>query len=156
MAVSEKLKQYPDDNNIEYTVLTHPRAYTAQEIAAALHVPGKEMAKTIVVKCGIEYVMIVLPASYKLSFEDMKSFFHTENIEFAPEDTFHLLFPDCEVGAMSPFGNFYHMPVYMAMSLEADKEIAFNAGTHTDSIKMKMDDFMNLTHPTIAKLSKHI
>ncbi len=97
MAVSEKLKQYPDDNNIEYTVLTHPRAYTAQEIAAALHVHGEEMAKTIVVKCVIEYVMIVLPASYKLSFEDMKSFFHTENIELAPEDTFHLLFPDCEV-----------------------------------------------------------
>ncbi len=156
MAVSGQLKQYLDDNNVDYTVLTHPRAYTAQEIAAALHVPGKEMAKTIIVKCGIEYVMIVLPASYKLSFEDMKSFFHTENIELATEDTFQSLFPDCEVGAMSPFGNLYHMPVYMAKSLEEDKEIAFNAGTHTDAIKMKMDDFMKLSHPTIAKLSKHI
>ena len=136
--------------------MKHPRAFTAQEIAAALHIPGQELAKSIIVKHGGEYVMVVLPASFRISFDNLNSFLHAGSIELASENAFKDLFPDCEVGAMSPFGNLYEIPVYMAKSLEKDEEIVFNAGTHTDAIKMKIEDFRKLAHPTVAKISEHV
>jgi Ala-tRNA(Pro) deacylase len=156
MAVSIRLKKYLDDNHVKYTVMKHPRAITAQEIAAGLHVPGHEMAKSIMIKYDGEYAMVVLPASYKISFDNLNSFLHSESTELASEDAFKNLFPDCEVGAMSPFGNLYDLPVYMAKSLEKDEDIVFNAGTHTDAIKMKLGDFRKLAHPMVGKISEHL
>ena len=131
----EKLKQFLDGQKVKYVSLTHSPAFTAQEIAAAAHVPGTELAKTVVVHLDGKTAMAVLPANLKVVLEDLREIAETGQARFATEDEFKKLFPDCEVGAMPPFGNLYGMEVYAATPLTKDKEIAFNAGSHTELIK---------------------
>jgi len=150
----KKLKKFLDDNHIKYISIIHSPAYTAQKIAAKSHISGKELAKTVIVKINSKIAMAVLPASYKISFEDLKHVTGTENVELATEEEFEYLFPECEMGAMPPFGNLYDMDVYVAESLAADEEIAFNAGTHTELIKLAYSDFQKLVKPKVFKFSK--
>jgi Ala-tRNA(Pro) deacylase len=147
MSICAKLKDYLDENNIKYTSITHSRAYTAQEIAATLHVPGKELAKTVIVKIDGQLAMAVLPAPRHIDFERLKEATGAQHVELASEDEFTNRFPDCEIGAMPPFGNLYRLPVYVAQSLAQDEEIVFNAGTHVDAIRMKYADFARLVNP---------
>ncbi|HEX9667652.1 MAG TPA: YbaK/EbsC family protein [Thermodesulfobacteriota bacterium] len=154
MGVLRRLKDYLDENNIKYVKITHSRAYTAQEIAASVHIPGKELAKTVIVRVNDGFAMVVLPASRKVNFDQLKNVVGSNEIRLAQEDEFKGLFPDCEVGAMPPFGNLYNLPVYVASALSEDKEIAFNAGTHTDVIKISYSDFENLVKPTVGTFSE--
>lgn len=154
MGVLKRLKDYLDENKVKYVKITHSRAYTAQEIAASVHIPGKELAKTVIVKVDDGFAMVVLPASRKINFDRLKSVVGNDDIRLAEEDEFKGLFPDCEVGAMPPFGNLYKLPVYVATALAEDKEIAFNAGTHTDIIKISYSDFEKLVKPTIGTFSE--
>ncbi len=149
----KKLKNFLDSNNIKYISINHSPAYTSQEIAASAHIPGKEMAKSVMIKIGGNMAIAVLPASYKVDFELLKQGIGLDDVELAKESEFKEYFPECEVGAMPPFGNLYDMNVYVAEALAEDKEIAFNAGSHTELIRLKYQDFENLVEPEIIKFS---
>lgn len=149
----KKLKEFLDKNDIAYQVITHSRAFTAQQTAASAHIPGKEIAKTVILKVHGEFAMAVLPASYRVDFNMLRENLGTDQIELAQEYEFKNLFPNCETGAMPPFGNLWNMKVYVAESLSDDEEIAFNAGNHTELFKMQYEDFERLVKPIILRIS---
>jgi len=150
---SKKLKSFLDENKVKYISIQHSSAYTAQEIAAIAHIPGKDLAKTVIIKIDGKMAMAVLPASYKVSFDNLKDTLGAKEVRLAYEQEFIDKFPDCEVGAMPPFGNIYGMDVYVAESLAEDEEIAFNACNHTELIKMSFSDFEKLVKPKRIKFS---
>ena len=154
MPVSQ-LKEFLDSNNVKYVTISHSPAYTAQGIAASAHVPGKELAKTVVVKLDDELAMAVLPAPYKVDFDLLKEVAGVEKVKLATEEEFEGTFPGCEVGAMPPFGNLYGLKVFAAETLAEDEEIAFNACSHTELIKMAYADFERLVKPTLGRFSSH-
>jgi Ala-tRNA(Pro) deacylase len=149
----KKLKDFLDKNNVKYVTIKHSSAYTAQEIAAKAHISGKKLAKTVMINVDGKMAMAVLPASYHIDFEILKEIFGTRKVELATESEFKYRFPDCELGAMPPFGNLYDMEVYLAESLSEDEEIAFNAGSHTELIKLSYSDYQRLVEPRIFKFS---
>lgn len=155
MKFASRLVEYLEENKVWYVPMSHPRAYTAQEIAAAQHIPGREMAKTIIFKADQDFVMIVVPATQRIDLSIVRLELPYREIVFATEDEFAWLFPDSEVGAMPPFGNLYNLPVYVDKTLSRDKEIVFNAGTHADTIRMKYEDFVSLVKPQIVDLSRN-
>jgi len=144
----KKLKDFLDDRGIKYVAISHSPAYTAQEIAASAHVPGQELAKTVMVKIDGELALAVLPASFRVDFELLQSTLGAEKIELASEHEFRGKFPGCELGAMPPFGNLYGMNTFVADRLAEDDEIAFNAGSHTELIRLRYEDFHRLVQPT--------
>jgi Ala-tRNA(Pro) deacylase len=150
----KKLKEYLDSHQIEYLTINHSLAYTAQRIAASAHIPGKDIAKTVVLKADGKLVMAVLPASCKINLEMLKGAMNANVIEISTEKEFGTLFPDCEVGAMPPFGNLYGMDVYVAERLTMDDDIAFNAGSHRELIKLAYKDFEKLVKPKVVKFCK--
>ena len=148
-----KLKTYLDDNKIKYVIKSHSIAYTTPEIAALAHVPGKEWAKTVIIKIDGKMAMAVLPASYRIDFDDFKKAVGEKNIELATEEEFETHFADCELGAMPPFGNLYDMNVYVAESLAEDDEITFNACSHKKLLQMAYKDFEKLVNPKVVRFS---
>ena len=150
---AQQLKSFLDSNHVKYKTISHSPEYTAQEIAASAHIPGKELAKTVIVKVDGEFAMAVLPASMHVSLASLKDAAGVGNTELASEDEFESLFPDCELGAMPPFGNLYDMPVFVAAELAEDDEIAFNAGSHTELVQLAYSDFDKLVHPRIVTLN---
>ncbi|MCI0400357.1 MAG: YbaK/EbsC family protein [Gammaproteobacteria bacterium] len=145
----KKLKQFLDKNKIKYVAIKHSPMYTAQEIAASAHIPGKELAKTVIVKLDGKLAMAVLPASYRVNLGQLKKATGAKTVELASEQEFTDLFPECELGAMPPFGNLYDMDVYVAERLAEDEEIAFNAGTHTELLRLAYKDFERLVAPKV-------
>jgi len=150
---SQRLMDYLDQNSIKYTTMRHSLAYTAQEIAAVSHIPGKVFAKTVMINVKGKLSMSVLPASYKIDFDQLKKAIGCDSVRLAHEKEFLNLFPDCEVGAMPPFGNLYGMDVYVAQSIADVAEIAFNSCTHSELIQMKYKDFEKLVKPKVVKFS---
>lgn len=150
MAV-QALKELLDEHRIKYVIITHSLAYTAQEVAASAHIPGKELAKTTIVKVDGKLAMAVLPASAMVHVKRLKEAIGARNVELAEESEFRDAFPDCETGAMPPFGNLYGMDVYVEESLAEDEEIAFNAGTHTELLRMAYKDFVDVVKPKVVK-----
>jgi Ala-tRNA(Pro) deacylase len=142
-----KLTELLDREGVRYVTISHSPAYTAQEIAAAAHVPGREMAKTVVAKIDGKPALLVLPAREKVNLEQLRANTGAREVELATEQEFATLFPGCELGAMPPFGNLYGLDTYATASLAADDEIAFNAGTHTELIRMRYLDFERVVHP---------
>lgn len=149
----KKLKAFLDTNNVKYVTIKHSSAYTSQEIAATAHISGKEFAKTVIVKINGNMAMTVLPASYQLDFKLLQEIFGTKKVSLASEEEFKYYFPDCEIGAMPPFGNLYDMEVFVAETLAEDEYIAFNAGNHTEMIRLKYECFQHLVEPRILKFS---
>lgn len=147
----EKLRELLDRNRIKYVVISHSPAHTAQEIAASAHIPGSEMAKTVVVKLDGRLAMAVLPASELVDLELLADAAFAQKAELADEAEFGDRFPDCELGAMPPFGNLYGMDVYVADSLAEDEEIAFNAGSYTELVRMAYPDYARLVKPRILR-----
>jgi len=150
---AQQLKSFLDSNHVKYKTISHSAEYTAQETAASAHIPGKELAKTVIVKVDGEFAMAVLPASMHVSLSRLKNAAGVDKTELASEDEFENLFPDCELGAMPPFGNLYDMPVFVAEQLAEDDEIAFNAGSHTELVQLAFSDFDKLVHPKIVTLN---
>jgi Ala-tRNA(Pro) deacylase len=148
-----KLKEFLDSHNVRYTVMFHSTAYTAQEIAARAHVAGKDLAKTVILKIDGELVMAVLPASEHVDTYALKKASDAETVRLASEFEFKNKFPDCELGAMPPFGNLYGMRVFVEESLTQEEEIAFNAGSHTELVRIAYQDFARLVNPTVLKFS---
>lgn len=152
----KRLKEFLDTHNIKYVIISHSRAFTAQETAISAHISGKELAKTVVVKIDGEMAMTVLPASYKVDLDLLKKAMGSNKAEIASEKEFKDLFPECEIGAMPPFGNLYGMDVFVAESLAEDEDIAFNAGSHRELIRMAYKDFERLVKPKVTKFSVEI
>lgn len=150
---AKKIKAFLDSNNIKYLSIKHSAAFTAQEIAAKSHISGKEIAKTVIVKINQNLAMAVLPASSKIDFEALLDVTGSENVDLVAEEEFKHIFPDCETGAMPPFGNLYNLDVYVAETLTKDEEIAFNAGTHSELIRMSYKDFQRLVKPKVLQFS---
>lgn len=148
-----RLKEFLDQNKVKYVTIGHSTAYTAQEIAASAHVKGKELAKTVMVKIDGKMAMVVVPASFKVDFDLLQDITGAHQVELAGESEFRSLFPECEVGAMPPFGNLYGMDVYAAEVLAEDEEIAFNAGSHTELIRLAYSDFERLAKPRVVHLA---
>ncbi len=144
-----RLKEFLDANKVNYSVLTHPTAYTAPEIASLAHVHGQELAKTVIVKIDGQIAMAVLPSSRHVDLALLKASARAKAVGLVPEQEFRDLFPGCEAGAMPPFGNLYGMPVFVEEGLTKDHEIAFNAGTHNELIRMSYRDFATLTQPRV-------
>ncbi len=147
----KRLKEFLDTHSIKYVIISHSRAFTAQETAISAHISGKELAKTVVVKIDGKMTMAVLPSSYKVDFDLLRKVTGASKVEIASEKEFKDLFPGCEIGAMPPFGNLYGMEVFVAESLAEDEDIAFNAGSHRELVKMAYKDFERLAKPKIAK-----
>lgn len=141
------LKEFLDKEKIKYVSIMHSTAYTAQEVAASAHITGRELAKTVIVQLDGQMAMAVLPANRKIVLQDLREVTGSDQVKFASEEQFREKFPECETGAMPPFGNLYGMEVFLAESLAQNDEIAFNAGTHTEVIRMKFDDFERLVQP---------
>lgn len=148
-----KLIEFLDKNNIKYNTIIHSPVFTAQEVAASAHIPGNELAKTVMVKVDGRMAMAVLPASYKVDFDRLKNAAGARSIALASEQEFENMFPECDIGAMPPFGNLYNMEVFEDERLTDDAEIAFSAGSHSELIKLAYADFERLVHPKKAQFS---
>ena len=148
-----RLKAFLDTYNVQYVVISHSVAYTAQGIAALTHIPGKELAKTVVVKIDGKLAMAVVPASCHVDLMRLKQATSASNVQLASEDDFREKFPDCETGAMPPFGNLYGMEVFVDESLSEDKEVAFNAGSHRELVRMSWADLERLVQPRLLKIA---
>ncbi len=147
-----KLREFLDRNQIKYLVISHSVAYTAQGIAALTHIPGRELAKTVMVMVDGKLAMAVVPASFRVDLFKLRRYLGAESVELASENDFRDRFPDCETGSMPPFGNLYGMDVFADESLAEDKEIAFNAGSHRELVRMSYADFNHLVKPVVIPL----
>jgi Ala-tRNA(Pro) deacylase len=154
MAFLERLRVFLDEHHAEYTHTEHPQAYTAREVAHAEHLPAREIAKVVVVFGDDGYRMIVVPANRLVDFHEVRLALGLSHARMATEEELARLFPDCELGAMPPFGNLYNMPVYLDSTLAGEDIIAFNAGTHRDVIHMKTSDYRDMALPTVISLAR--
>jgi Ala-tRNA(Pro) deacylase len=150
MALSS-LKEYLDKNGVKYVVISHSPAFTAQGIAALAHIPGKELAKTVVVDVDGELALAVVAASEHVNLSMLKSEIGAKKVQLASEEQFEDGFPECETGAMPPFGNLYGMKVFADEGLARDQEIAFNACSHRELVRLAWEDFVRLAKPKVLK-----
>lgn len=153
MPVLRKLRELLDQANISYEIRNHPLAYTAQETAAMQHLSGKEMAKVVILKVDGALAMAVVPASRLVNLPRVKASLKCKEVRLATEDEFISRFPECEVGAMPPFGNLFGLPVYVDPSLEMDETIFFNAGNHQQTVRLRYKDFKALVKPEVFSLT---
>jgi Ala-tRNA(Pro) deacylase len=154
MALMQRLRVFLDENHAEYTHTVHPLAYTAREVAAAEHLPNREVAKVVVIFGDDGYHMMVVPANRLVDFQEVRLSLGLTHARMATEEELSRLFPDCELGAMPPLGNLYQVPVYLDSSLAGEDTIAFNAGTHHDMVHMRTADYRRLVRPTVVTLAR--
>jgi len=148
-----KLKEFLDQEGVKYVTISHSPAYTAQEVAQSVHVKGRDFAKTVIVDLDGKLAMAVLPADRKIVLQDLRDVTGSDRVRFASEEAFQQRFPGCETGAMPPFGNLFGMEVFVSDALAVEDEIAFNAGTHTEVIKLAYADFERLVHPQVLSFT---
>jgi Ala-tRNA(Pro) deacylase len=147
---AERLRRYLDEKHVKYVTIKHSKAYNANEVADSAHLPAKELAKTVMVTIDGEMAMVVVPASAQVDLEHLKKAVGAGDVALAHEWEFKEKFPDCEVGAMPPFGNLYDMKVFVSQTLREDEEIAFNAGSHTELFRLAYADFERLVEPILV------
>ena len=153
MPIPTRLANFLDQNRVSYEVLHHPVAYTAQELSAVEHVPGKRHAKVVMIDAEGERVMAVLPSDHRVDLRQLAALIG-KPCYLAAEDDFATLFPDCERGTMPPIGRLYNMVTYVDRSLASDLDIVFEAGTHTEAIRMRYADFERIAKPTIGDFAE--
>ena len=154
MAIPASIRKFVETHGVDFTPIHHRPAFTAQEEASATHVPGREWAKTVVCIADGTAVLALLPAHYRIDLAAMRAATGAHDVRLATEREFSGLYPDCETGAMAPFGPLYNQTVYMDEALARDPEIAFHAGTHVDAMRMTCADFVNLVHPVPARIAQ--
>ena len=150
---ANSVREYLDQRHAKYVTISHQPAYTAQEVAAAAHISGRMMAKTVMVKIDGEMAMVVLPADRRVDLEYLKKITRAQTVRLASEEEFKGMFPGCEVGAMPPLGELYGLEVYAARELTEDDEIAFNAGTFTEVVKLPYAEFRRLARPRVCDIT---
>ena len=148
--------KFLDESEVNYEVTEHEPTFTAQQMAAVEHEPGKYVAKPVIVKADDKYVMCVLSACYKIDLRALKSQLGAKSVGLAEEKEIEEMFPDCELGAAPPFGNLYDLPTFMDKALENDDHIVFQGGTHEKAIRMSMDDYRKLVAPQVLEFSYHV
>lgn len=153
MSIPRRIREYLDSQNVDYQWLPHPEAFTAQEVAHSLHVSGKRLAKTVVLDADGQVIMAVLPASHRLSLLDLKGALEVTNLELLPEGELAVLFPDCDLGAIPPFGNLYGMDTWVDRAVAEAEHIIFTAGTHWDAVEMKYANYARLAKPRLSRFS---
>ena len=151
--LSPRLHNFLDDAHAPYTALQHPRTVTAQDTANATRIGNRHFAKTVMLKVDGRLAMLVMPAAYRVDLTRLSRALAGVPVELAEESEFRSAFPDCEVGAMPPFGHLYGLPVYLDARLADEPEIAFNAGTHTDVVRMPYAEFERLSQPELLWLA---
>jgi Ala-tRNA(Pro) deacylase len=156
MPFSSKLQDFLQMNQVPFKHTTHPLAYTAREVASAEHLPARDVAKVVIISSGNGYQMVVLPANRVLDLSELRTSLGMSHARLATEDEISRLFPDCDLGAMPPFGNLYNMPVYVDSGLALDDWIAFNAGSHTDVLHLQFKDYRWLVNPMILPLAREM
>jgi len=156
MDIQRKITSFLKKNKISYKILKHEIAYTAQEIAATQHIPGDQVAKTVLVKTDKNFILAVLPATYLVDFNKLKRLAKVKKATLAKEEDMTKLFPDIEPGAIPPLSPFLNLPLYVDKNLSKNTEIVFNAGTHTEMIKMKYKDFEKINKPILGNFGKHV
>ena len=154
MPLLERLHEFLQANQADYTHSKHQTAFTAREVASAEHLPAREVAKTVVIFGDDGYRMMVVPATRLVDFQEVRLTLGLTNARLATEEELGKLFPDCELGAMPPLGSLYDLPVYLDSSLTGEDMIAFNAGTHHDVVHMRTAEYRALVHPTIVSLAR--
>lgn len=154
MVTHQRLQSYLDSHKIPYQVVNHSIAYTAREAADSLHIPANTFAKVVVIKAEGRYLMAVLPSTWKVDLKRLEEVLECPYVRLATEDELAILFPDCEIGSMPPFGNLYGTPVYVDATLTQDEEIVFDAGSHVGAIKMRYKDFADLVRPQVAEFHR--
>jgi len=152
MPLNEKLRDFLEAHQAEFTLTVHPNAFTAREVAAAEHLPPREVAKTIVVTSDERFYMLIVPANKLIDFHEVRIALGLSHARMATEHELARLFPDCELGAMPPFGALYGVPVYLDAVLTGQEYIAFNAGTHREVIHMRTAEFRRLARPVVAAI----
>jgi Ala-tRNA(Pro) deacylase len=153
MAIPASISSYLEQHGVNFSVVHHPLAYTAQEEAALAHVPGHEWAKAVVCIVDGEPTLAVLPADRVVNFDRLRRVCGARDARLASEAELRPLYADCEVGAMPPLGPLYKQRVVVDASLAADPEIVFNAGSHRDAIRMRYQDFEELVKPTVGEFA---
>ena len=156
MAIVERVEGVLKKNSIIYNIIKHQEAYTAQEIAEAMHVPGQDLAKVVMVKAKERYIMTVMPSSRRIDFSKLKDVLHETELRLATEEEFKTVFPDCEAGAEPPFGNLYNIETYVDKSLAEDEHIFFNAGNHYETVVMDYADYDKIVRPRVAEFAVHL
>lgn len=150
---TKALKEFLENHHVKYSCISHSPGFTAQEIAASAHISGKLLAKTVIIKLGnSQLAMVVLPANEHVNFAALKEAVGASNADLARESDFKGKFPECEVGAMPPFGNLYNMPVFVSNHLAEHDQIVFNSGSHSELMKLSYQDFMRLVNPKIITM----
>ena len=154
MATIKDISRYLNNNAVRFEVLSHQPAFTAHEVAVAVHVPDIELAKTLIVNIDGKQWMAVLAGNQRVSLRLLKRLFAANHIQLTHEEDLDAIFPGCERGAMPPFGNLYGLPVLVEQSITEDEEIVFNAGKHTESVKIRFEDFKRLVHPLVGQFAE--
>jgi Ala-tRNA(Pro) deacylase len=156
MALNDRLKRFLDEQKVSYQTLLHREVFTAQEVAQASHVPGLQLAKVLLVRAdGTGYLMVVLPAPCRLDLAALRHVTGKHKLSLASEEEIGRLFPDCEVGAMPPFGNLYNLPVYIDACFPRTREFVFQAGNHHEVVRMDYDDYGRLISPSVGEFCLH-
>ncbi|MCX6550902.1 MAG: YbaK/EbsC family protein [Acidobacteria bacterium] len=153
MAIPASIRQFVESRGVHFTPIHHRAAFTAQQEAAAAHVPGLAWAKTVVCMADGKPVLAMLPAHYRVDLDALRAALGAREVRLATEPVFAGLYPECETGAMAPFGPLYGQPVYVEEALARDPDITFHAGTHVDAMRMRFSDFVNLVHPIPARIA---
>jgi len=148
------VRQYLDQSRKHYDVLTHLETHSAMGMAQAIHIPGDEVAKPVILKADGNYVMVVIPATYRIDLDKAREAFHVRALELAPETDFGRLFPDCERGARPPFGSQYGMPTVVDEALTCDEQIVFEGNSHREAYRMSFQEFDELERPRVADIAR--
>jgi len=154
MAIPQRILDYLDSQNVPFEMLHHSQAFTAQEVAHSLHVSGKKCVKAVVARGDNKPVLVVMPASHRLNFQELKTALKAKQLEMLVESELVELFPDCDLGAVPPFGNLYGIAVWVDREVANAEKVLFCAGTHEDCIRMRYSDFAKLTLPYLGHFSE--
>ena len=152
--LAQKLTSLLERNRIHYKALRHPPTYTAQDMASAMHVPGREIAKAVVLEVDGKFAVAVLPASRRVDLQRFREAAGAQSVSLAEEVEFRKLFLGCELGAEPPFGHLYGLPTWVDDSLAEDEFITFNGGSHEDAVRIRYEDFARLAQPKVARFAR--
>jgi Ala-tRNA(Pro) deacylase len=154
MQCRERLEAYLREHQVPYLLQHHAQAFSAQKIAESEHIPGKMVAKTVIILADDQLIALVLPASYQADLNKVQAILGAREIRLAHESEFANVFTDCEVGTMPPFGNLYGILVYVDKNLTEEETMVFPVGTYTDTMSLKYSDFERVVQPKVIEFAR--
>lgn len=153
MATPMWIRKMLDLRGVPYEELRHPEAYTAQEVAQREHISGHRVAKVVVIMADDHPVELVLPASRHVNLDSAQRVLQAHAVRLATEAEMEKFFTDCEVGAIPALRHWKNVDVLMDRSLKDEGKILFQAGTHTDAVRLNFQDWYKMVNPQVATIS---